>query len=254
MRFNFKKRLKKLLFKIDYKFLNNKSNSTAFELEESNELYEYFLKQKDKEIDKWHNYFPIYYKHFAKFKNSPVNILEIGVDKGGSLKMWKEFFGDKAQIFGVDILEDCKKYQDIENGIHIIIGDQSDPRFWQKTIPTLPKIDILIDDGGHMTKQQIVTFNECYDKISDDGIYLVEDLHTNYWKAFVDTKVTFIDFAKKHIDALNAWYKVPLQYNIVPDEKFKVPIFTNITHSITFYNSIIVFEKQKINAPFSERR
>ncbi|MDR1235572.1 MAG: hypothetical protein LBJ96_01050 [Holosporaceae bacterium] len=113
-----------------------------------------------------------------------------------------------------------------------------------------------IDDGGHTTSQQITTFLECYDKIADDGIYLCEDLHTNYWDPYTDTDKTFIELARDHIDALTAWF-FGKNKNINARRKgnYKdIPVFTGITHSITFYNSIVVFEKSKQCEPFSELR
>jgi hypothetical protein len=49
---------------------------------------------------------------------------------------------------------------------------------------TIPNVDILIDDGGHTMKQQIVTFEVLFDHVKQDGVYLVEDLHPSYWKEF----------------------------------------------------------------------
>ena len=170
--------------------------------------------------------------------------------------MWKSYFGEQANVYGVDIDAECKQYEDLQNGIHVIIADQSNRDDLRNIIKKLPKIDIVIDDGGHTTNQQITTFDEIYDKISDDGVYLVEDLHTNYWKDFIDSKHTFIEYAKDHIDALNAWFfhSDDRYRDITNKEKMKMPIFTNITNSIHFYNSIIVFEKEKVCIPFEERR
>jgi cephalosporin hydroxylase len=178
------------------KFLIKKAPINKFQHETENDLYNYWLENTKKDIHKWHHYFPIYYKHFAKYRNKPVNILEIGVFKGGSLRMWKDFFGEKAKIFGVDISPECKKFEDKENGVNIFIGDQSDPNFLEDLMAKVPKIDIFIDDGGHTTSQQITTFLECYDKIADDGIYLCEDLHTNYWIDYIDYKETSLILQK----------------------------------------------------------
>jgi hypothetical protein len=216
---------------------------------EKNKLYDIFNKTSDGSIHKWHHYFQIYNRHFSKYIGKKVNILEIGIDKGGSVKMWKKYFGSKVAVYGLDIDPAAKKYADPKNGIHIFIGDQSDRKFMRGLMKKLPKIDILIDDGGHTTKQQINTFLECYDKIAEDGVYLCEDLHTNYWKSFIDSKETFVDFAKRHIDYLNYWF-----WDGAWDKKKAVPQFTAITHSMCFYNSIIVFEKQRETAPCAERK
>lgn len=235
------------------RYMSDLSPVTPFARQASNEWHEYFLAHEGHDLNKWHHYFSIYHKHFSRFKNKPVRILEIGVFKGGSLKMWKSFFGEQAEIFGVDIDENCKTFNDPNKKIHVFIGDQSDPRFLRELMARLPKIDIVIDDGGHTTLQQITTFLECYDKIADDGVYLCEDLHTNYWPSFIDSSETFVDFAKRHVDYLNAYF-----FEGVGKKDYStrdvMPVFTNITHSVTFYRSIIVFEKEKVEFPVSELR
>jgi len=228
-----------------------------------NPLWDIFANNTDKSIHKWHHYFNIYHKHFQKYIGKKVNILEIGVNFGGSLPMWQKYFGKDANIFGIDIDPRCKQYE--REGLKIFIGDQSDRNFMREVMAQIPKIDILIDDGGHTTRQQINSFLECYDKIADDGVYLVEDLHTNYWPNYIDSEETFMEFAKKHIDYLNAWffcgeYETFGRYFSIHGAAAgdpgieQVPAFTAITHSVTFYNSVCVFEKTPIMAPYSERR
>ena len=77
---------------------------------------------------KWRHYFEIYHRHFAKFVGRELCLLEIGIYSGGSIAMWKEYFGSGVRIFGVDIAEECKAYEDERTSI--LIGDQSDRDFW----------------------------------------------------------------------------------------------------------------------------
>jgi len=49
---------------------------------------------------------------FNRFRNKEIVILEIGVLQGGSLQMWKDYFGDKAKIFGIDIDPRCKELEE----------------------------------------------------------------------------------------------------------------------------------------------
>jgi Cephalosporin hydroxylase. len=215
-----------------------------------NELYAYFSRAVRGSITKWSHYFSIYHKHLARFKNTPVVVLEIGVFKGESLRMWKSFLGERCTVFGVDNDERCTRFADPDNNIHVVIGDQGDPVFLRKLMEVLPTVDVLIDDGGHMASQQITTFLECYDKISENGVYICEDLHTNYWPDFQDAPETFVDFAKRHVDYLNAWFFDGENKGFnVPYGQGEIPLFTNITHSVTFYNSVIVFEKSRAERP-----
>ena len=80
----------------------------------------YFTENTGRLINKWQNYFDVYERYFAAFRDKEVVILEIGVFHGGSLQMWKSYFGDKAKIYGIDINPRCKELE--EENIHIFIG------------------------------------------------------------------------------------------------------------------------------------
>jgi len=144
-----------------------------------NDLEKYFTENTGRLIHKWKHYFEIYDRHFSRFRNTDVHIVEFGVSQGGSLQMWKEYFGPNCKIFGIDINPHCKNLE--EDQIQIFIGDQEDRKFLKSLIETIPRIDILIDDGGHKMKQQINTFEEIFNHIDKNGVYLCEDLHTSYW-------------------------------------------------------------------------
>ncbi|WP_129593824.1 class I SAM-dependent methyltransferase [Seramator thermalis] len=125
-----------------------------------NDLEKYFYNNNDKLIDKWLHYFNIYDIYFNKYKNKEeIVILEIGVFQGGSLQMWKSYFGPNAKIYGIDINPNCKSFE--EKNIEIFIESQSDRAFLRKIKQEIPKVDILIDDGGHKMNQQIIAFESC---------------------------------------------------------------------------------------------
>lgn len=83
-------------------------------------------------IHKWKHYFPIYERHFKDFVYKPVTFLEIGCGQGGSLQMWKEYFGPHARIVGIDVNPKCKRFA--EDQIEIHIGDQQDQAFLQRVV------------------------------------------------------------------------------------------------------------------------
>jgi len=207
-----------------------------------NDLEKYFTDNKRNYLNKWKHYFDIYDKHFSRFRNRKVHILEIGVYHGGSLQMWKDYFGHQARIYGVDINPDCKKLE--EEQISIFIGSQEDRLFLRSLKNKIPKLDILIDDGGHTMKQQITTFEELYEHIQPDGIYLCEDLHTSYkrkWGGGYKRKGSFIEYSKNFIDYINAWNS--------QSRKLKVTEFTKTTYSLHYYLSMLVIEKKLIEKP-----
>jgi hypothetical protein len=134
---------------------------------------------------KWLHYFDIYHRHFEKFVGREVQVLEVGIYSGGSLAMWRNYFGDQCRIYGVDIAPACLSYK--AEGIEVFIGDQSDRAFWKKFREQVPRVDILIDDGGHAPEQQRITLEEMLPHIQAGGVYLCEDVggSNNPFAAFV---------------------------------------------------------------------
>ncbi|MES2226296.1 MAG: class I SAM-dependent methyltransferase [Pseudomonadota bacterium] len=213
-----------------------------------NDLKRFFRQHHGRLIHKWLHYFEIYDRHFARFRGGPVNILEFGVSQGGSLQMWRDYFGQQAQLFGVDINPNCKQFE--EAGVRIFIGDQQDRAFLRSLARALPRIDILIDDGGHTMKQQIATFEELFPLIAPNGVYLCEDLHTSYWRRWgggYRRRGTFIEYSKRFIDALNAWHSRQ-------PGRLAVSEFTRSAHSLHYYDSVLVVEKRPMTAPADERK
>ena len=204
-----------------------------------NDLEKYFIENEKRVMGKWTHYFEIYDRYFSRYRNKKPIILEIGVASGGSLQMWKDYFGKDTQIYGVDI--DAKSKMVEEENINIFIGSQSDRVFLNEIKTLIPKVDILIDDGGHRMDQQIITFEELFDHIKDDGVYLIEDLHTSYWPEFdggYKRNNTFIEYSKNFIDHLNANH-----INCASN-------FTKSVNSIHYYDSVLVIEKRKREIPF----
>ena len=111
--------------------------------------------------------------------------MEVGIYSGGSLDMWKAYFGPKCMVYGVDIQAVCRAYEGERT--QILIGDQGDRNFWRDFRERVPHVDILIDDGGHLPEQQIVTLEEILPHMRLGGVYLCEDvcLEHNRFAAYV---------------------------------------------------------------------
>ncbi|MFZ2651209.1 MAG: hypothetical protein WA210_13990 [Burkholderiaceae bacterium] len=84
-----------------------------------NDLEQFFNQHTGRLIHKWRHYFEIYDRHFARFRGRPVNIVEFGVSQGGSMLIWKHYFGPDVKVFGVDINPNCKQFE--EPGVQIFI-------------------------------------------------------------------------------------------------------------------------------------
>lgn len=210
-----------------------------------NPLEQYFRNNKGKLIHKWLHYFDIYDHHFSKYRKKPIVVLEFGVFQGGSLQMWRKYFGKKARIVGIDINPKCKELE--EKGIEIYIGDQEDKEFLKKLMKKVGEVDIVIEDGGHTMDQQINTFNEVFPFVKEGGVFLIEDLHTSYWKEYgggFKKPNTFIEFSKKIIDDMHAWHS--------RERTLKVGQYTKTISGMHVYDSIIVFDKGVVREPTHE--
>lgn len=139
-------------------------------------VLEAFRAHRGRLTDKWLHYFWIYQRYFAEYVGQPVKVLEIGVSHGGSLQIWKSYFGPKAQIVGVDIDPRCKAYE--EPQIQIEIGHQADPSFWEGLWDHYTGFDIVIDDGSHLKSDQEASFKTLWPWTH--GIYLIEDCHSGF--------------------------------------------------------------------------
>jgi 23S rRNA U2552 (ribose-2'-O)-methylase RlmE/FtsJ len=208
----------------------------------SNDLQSFFEKNEERIIFKWTHYFDIYDKYFKRFRNEKVRFLEIGVYQGGSLQMWKNYFGEKAEIYGVDINPNCKQVE--ENQIKVFIGDQGNREFWKNFKEEVPRLDIVLDDGSHRFKDQINTFEEMFGHISTNGIYMVEDICTSYLHKYgggYKKTGSFIEYSKDLVDVMNAWHS--------HDDALQVSELTRQMYSLNYYNNIVVIEKKNIEEP-----
>ena len=150
--------------------------------------------------------------------------------------MWKHYFGKEAYIYGIDIDPKCQQLE--EDRVEIFIGSQTDRNFLEYVRNKIGTIDIIIDDGGHTMEQQICSFEELYLALQETGVYLVEDLHTSYWAGYgggYKKEGTFIEYAKKFIDQINAWHS--------EEPEFTVSNITKTCTGLHFYDSVLVLEK-----------
>ncbi|MDT4913015.1 MAG: hypothetical protein QOC66_2143 [Pseudonocardiales bacterium] len=216
-------------------------------VEKKNPLTDYFNANSGRLIHKWMHYFDIYHRHFQKYRGKPVTIVEFGVSHGGSLQMWKSYFGPRARIFGVDINPKCAALG--EDQIEIVIGDQDDRQFLKSLADKVGDIDVLIEDGGHTMTQQIATFEVLWPNVVDGGVFLMEDLHTDYWANYgggLRREGTFIEFAKNLIDQQHAWHSRAT-------DEFDVDEYTRTIGGMHIYDSIIVFDKATVTKPYTRK-
>jgi hypothetical protein len=200
---------------------------------------------------KWLNYFPVYEELFSHFRYTEPKVLEIGVYKGASLKLWQTYFEPGTHVVGVDIDAECKRFEDANRSITVRIGSQADSAFLRSLIDEFGMFDIIIDDGSHMVDHQITSFNALFgDGLKAGGIYLVEDLECYFWKnsSYRSRPYSFISFAAHLAHMIHMHYN-KYDYNdfsisnLNAPVSYKVPYITTILGSIRIYNSLVSFQK-----------
>ncbi|GAB4303084.1 MAG: hypothetical protein Kow0058_17230 [Roseovarius sp.] len=203
-----------------------------------------YLKRTDhRAVTKWLHYFPVYERELGHLRGRDISFLEIGIFRGGSIPMWKGYFGAGSRLCFVDVDPACAAHA--EPGTSVEIGDQADPDFLARLAARHGPFDVVIDDGGHHSHQQIASLEHLWAHMKANGRYLVEDTHTSYWPGFgggFRAQASFIEHAKRLIDRMHSWYTD--QDDIFPFD----PIARELA-GIRFYDSIVVLEKVIGRAP-----
>ena len=203
---------------------------------------------------KWIHYLPIYESVIDSSR--PIRMLEIGVFRGGSLRMWREYLHPESVVVGIDINTDCGRFDDPSNNVHVRIGSQDDAGFLHEVAAEFGPFDVIIDDGSHLASHMIESFRQLFSSaLVDGGSFVVEDLHANYWKPYRDSAISFIDFLSVLIDAMHAHYheSESEQYfrtgNAKRMHSVTVPWITPMLESIQIFDSIAVIKKHERALP-----
>lgn len=202
---------------------------------------------------KWVHYLPIYEKAVPRL--TPIRLLEIGVFRGGSLHMWREYLHPESTVVGIDINADCRAYDRPDQNVHVRIGSQDNEHFLRSVVAEFGPFDVIIDDGSHMATHTIKAFRELFHSgLRDDGSYIVEDLHCSYWTSYRDSKVSFVDFVAVLIDAMHAHYHDgwpgDMSRNASSNvEPAAVPALTPLLGSIEVFDSVVVVHKSNRELP-----
>ena len=132
-----------------------------------------------------HSYIENFYEvEFEKYKDKEIDLLEIGIETGGSLKLWKEYFINSKSIIGVDILDDKvdPNYKNIP-GVTLYFCDAYD----KGNSNILGEFDIIIDDGPHTLNSQLDAIEIYLPKLKKDGLFIIEDIqNTNDFDILIE--------------------------------------------------------------------
>lgn len=199
-------------------------------------LHRLFLNHSGRLIHKWIHYLDIYEAHFSRYRGTKVRFLEIGVGQGGSQQMWREYFGPDADLICLD-LEDLSSRVDPKYST-FYQGDETDEKLLQEIVDKHGPLDIVLDDGSHLSSHMIKTFEFLYPQLAPDGIYMVEDVHAAYspdHEGGFREPGSFVEYTKDLIDHLHFVYAKELERD---------DLFGMTTHAMHVYDSIVAFERR----------
>jgi hypothetical protein len=196
----------------------------------------------------YHGYTRYYEFYFNDKKNNVKKVLELGVDRGNSLRMWNDYFCN-ATIYGIDINPRCKKIEN--NKINVSIGNCNDLTFIDGFFNTYGgDFDLIIDDGSHNVKDQIAFFNKAFTYVKSKGIFVIEDVFTSYIERYGGkTPNSCIEFFKQRVDDVNCnGFQIKKKKSnrdlILKSQDFNFSDYAKNIESIHFYSGLIVVLKQ----------
>jgi hypothetical protein len=159
------------------------------------------IKHKSDKCSKYHNYAVKYDKILSPYRESFKSILEIGVAQGQSIKMWTDYFPN-ATIHGADIDQASEICETYSSRVKFHILDQRNI-VQLKNLEQFSPFDLIIDDGNHWWKEQILTFKILFPYVRKGGIYIVEDTTTSYWREYRNNLISAVQYFKTLIDEVH---------------------------------------------------
>jgi hypothetical protein len=160
-----------------------------------------------------HTYAGFYDLLFGQYRHNQIDFLEIGVNRGGSLVMWRRFFENlSTSINGVDIRNSFEPFKK-EDNISAYVFDAADSVQFNSVFGD-KKFDIILDDGAHEKESQVNLFNLYSSRIKPGGLYVIEDIqyvsdNIEYFIQNIQKKPTIIDrrFINEQLDDVMLVYR-----------------------------------------------
>ncbi|EQD77173.1 hypothetical protein B1B_01211, partial [mine drainage metagenome] len=219
-------------------------------------LAQLFRKHDGKISDKWSLYLTEYERVFSNYQERAISLFEIGVQNGGSLEIWAQYFKNAKKLVGCDINPDCGQLRFKDTRITVLVGDINSKSTKDAVLALSPTYDIIIDDGSHQSGDIIRSFALYFPALSRGGIYIVEDLHCSYQQDHeggLYFPFSAISFFKYLVDILNyAHWGVEKPQNEIFDEftrRYSFALdgdFLGYVHSVEFINSLCIVRKENL--------
>jgi len=200
-------------------------------------------------FDHYYEYGPAYDENIHQIREEAVHqgkkvkVLEIGIQSGGSTRVWKRYFRGTLDYTGIDIDKRCKQFESLKEGIKVEIGSQLDTNFLKRICATHGPFDLVIDDGGHTNDMMWTSLSSLWSCLNDKAVYVIEDIHALNMGRFL--REGDVPITKK----LGDWMKVRSPPTNIDGGKFPkdVPKDHPGYHlqKMSFYDSLLflVYEK-----------
>ncbi|GEM_PF-470328 len=175
-------------------------------MDEKSSLRKLYHEHMGKVSDKWSLYMEEWDRLMSPYRDQPIRLLEIGIQNGGSLEIWGKYFPRAEKIVGCDIDEACRNLKYEDNRIAVVVEDANSDDGESQILQHAASFDVIIDDGSHHSNDVIRSFIRYFPLLTDNGIYLVEDLHTSYWRDYnggLHNPLSSMAFFKRLADVLN---------------------------------------------------
>jgi hypothetical protein len=193
-----------------------------------------------------HDYLNFYEQVFAPRRREPLTLLEIGVFNGASLRTWREYFPN-ARIVGADIEPLARRWRG--DRIEIEYMDQSNLEDLTRVAMKHGPFDIIIEDGSHLWEHQITSLKTLYPFLRPGGLYVVEDLQTNYGEMQADYRGVA---SRTCVDFLKTWLDYHVADNVLPLHGVEDPFLRTYGRgavTMTFYKRVCLIEKRALLLP-----
>lgn len=221
-------------------------------------LLDIYKAHEGKVSDKWSLYLNEYDRLFQSYRNEPISLLEIGIQNGGSLEIWSQYFPYAEHLVGCDINQKCTNLIYDDPRISVIVGDANSEDTFQRVGKITSKFDLIIDDGSHTSSDIVKSFSHYFPMLAEGGLFVAEDLHCSYWQEFeggLFLPQSSITFFKRLADIVNFehWGHPRSRKDLLKEfsECYKVDFDEDKLsqiHSVKFINSICVVEKKHSEA------
>jgi hypothetical protein len=122
------------------------------------------------------SYTRVYDRYLKSWRRDRFSMLEIGVWRGASLRMWASYFSH-AKVAGLDIDPAAAV---AASEFTVYTGSQDDPEVLDRVLAELPDLRLVVDDGSHINELTVASFEHLFPQLPSGALYMIEDMGVSY--------------------------------------------------------------------------